>query len=259
MDQASPPALRYAALGDSFTEGVGDELPDGSVRGWADVLASHLANATGQPIGFANLAVRGRLLTPIVTEQLDSALSLRPLPTMLTLNGGGNNMLRPGMDADHLVALTEGAVQRCLAVGVHPVLLSGPDPSERLPMGGTFRKRGEVLTAAIIDLSRRYDITVIDIFHDEQIRAAGYWSHDRLHLNPAGHRRVADLVLAGLGYPAPADTLEPAGPHPSGPLAEVRYYREHVVPWVQRRLRGESSGDGRTGKHDDWVEVLPES
>ena len=40
----------YAAIGDSFTEGVGDELPDGSVRGWADFVALGLAHAAREPI-----------------------------------------------------------------------------------------------------------------------------------------------------------------------------------------------------------------
>lgn len=31
------------AVGDSFTEGMSDLLPDGSYRGWADVLAGRLA------------------------------------------------------------------------------------------------------------------------------------------------------------------------------------------------------------------------
>jgi lysophospholipase L1-like esterase len=50
---------RYVALGDSFTEGVGDHdprLPNG-VRGWADRVAEVLA--TKQPdFTYANLAVR---------------------------------------------------------------------------------------------------------------------------------------------------------------------------------------------------------
>ena len=34
----------YAAIGDSFTEGMGDELPDGTPRGWADLVALGLAH-----------------------------------------------------------------------------------------------------------------------------------------------------------------------------------------------------------------------
>ena len=36
----------YVAIGDSFTEGVGDERADGTVRGWADLVATALALAS---------------------------------------------------------------------------------------------------------------------------------------------------------------------------------------------------------------------
>lgn len=40
----------YAAIGDSFSEGVGDERPDGTPRGWADLVAQGLAATTDQPV-----------------------------------------------------------------------------------------------------------------------------------------------------------------------------------------------------------------
>ena len=86
-------SVRYVAIGDSFTEGVGDELPDGRVRGWADLVAQGWADASGQPVGYANFAIRGKLVWPIVEQQLEPALALRP--THLSFNGGGNDMLRP--------------------------------------------------------------------------------------------------------------------------------------------------------------------
>src|SRR2546423_1874244 len=133
--------VRYAAIGDSFTEGVGDELPDGAVRGWADRVAAGLAVAHPGDARYANLAVRGRLLGPIVTEQLEAALSLVPAPTLITLNGGGNDMLRPGVDIADLVALTERAVRRCADAGVRLVLLSGADPSDPRPVGRPIHRR----------------------------------------------------------------------------------------------------------------------
>jgi lysophospholipase L1-like esterase len=246
---------RYAAIGDSFTEGLGATLPDGSERGWADLVAAGLAAGEGQPIEYANLAVRGRLLEPIVTEQLDAALALSPPPTLLSLNGGGNDMMRPGADMARLVELTERAVRRCVAAGVRVVLLSGADPSDRLPFGGVIRRRGEALTAAVAGFAERYDIVFVDVFHDLVIRRAGYWSADRLHLNAAGHRRVAGLVLTALGHPTEAHVIEHDPAESRRIVAEARYYREHVLPWVHRRLRGRSSGDDRTGKWVDWVSV----
>ena len=248
---------RYVAIGDSFTEGLGDSLPDGSERGWADLVAAGLAAGEGHPIGYANLAVRGRLLEPIVTGQLDAALALSPPPTMLSLNGGGNDMLRPSANMARLAELSERALTRCADAGVRVILLSGPDPGDRLPFGGVFHRRGEALTAAAADLAARYGAVFVDMFHDLEIRRAGYWSVDRLHLNTAGHRRVAGAVLAALGHPVEAHVIDP-GPAENRRLAdEARYYREHVLPWIRRRLGGRSSGDHRTGKHAGWVTIEP--
>jgi lysophospholipase L1-like esterase len=246
--------MRYVAIGDSFTEGVGDELPDGTARGWADLVAAGLSAAEG-PIEYANLAVRGRLLEPIIREQLPAALALSPPPTLLSLNGGGNDMLRPGMVAERLVELTLQAVRRCAQAGVRLLLLSGADPSGRLPFGAVMRRRGAVLTAAIARMAGQHDIVFVDVFNDVEIRRAAYWSPDRLHLNAAGHRRVAGLVLTGLGYPGAAHVVDPGPDESRRVLAEARYYREHVLPWLHRRVRGRSSGDGRTGKFETWTPI----
>ena len=93
--------VRFVAIGDSFTEGVGDERPDGSPRGWADLTAEGWATALEEPIQYANLAIRGRLAWPVVDEQLEDALALRP--THLSFNGGGNDMLRPGTKTERIV------------------------------------------------------------------------------------------------------------------------------------------------------------
>jgi hypothetical protein len=65
------PWSRYEALGESFTERVGDPEPQspGGVRGWADRVAEELSADHGD-FAYANLAVRGRLLHQIVEEQV---------------------------------------------------------------------------------------------------------------------------------------------------------------------------------------------
>jgi lysophospholipase L1-like esterase len=247
--------VRYAAIGDSFTEGVGDELPDGSSRGWADLVATGLAAATDEVVHYSNLAIRGRLIEPIVTTQLDAALSLSPAPTMLTFNGGGNDVMRPGVDLARLVSLTEHVVRRCADAGVQLVLLSGADPSARLPFGRMIHRRGAALTEAVAKLADRHDVVFVDMFGDREIRGAGYWSPDRLHLNADGHRRVASCVLSALGHTAAAHVVEPVTTRGRDVRAEVRFYREHALPWLHRRLRRSSSGDERMGKHATWVPV----
>lgn len=250
--------IRYVAIGDSFTEGMGDERPDGSLRGWADLVAQGMADATGETVLYANLAIRGRLLDAIVDEQLEPALALEP--TMLSFNGGGNDMLRPGTNLESILARTRSTLSRVQETGVQPLLLAGPNPTGGLPSGGKVQAKGDALVAAVGEITDDLDIAYTDNWSDPELPARQYWSHDRLHLGPVGHTRVAHNVLRTLGLPVPSDWVFAAEPTPKPSFSdELRYARDHVLPWIGRRLTGRSSGDGRSGKYLDWVEVHPSS
>lgn len=252
--------IRIVSLGDSFTEGLGDLWPDGQERGWADRVAEGLA--AGHPdedVFYANLAIRGRLIERVIAEQLPAALALDPPPTLLTFNGGGNDMLRPGFGLARLRSLTAGVVDACVAAGVEVVILSGPVPSEHLPAGRRMLALGDALTAEVVDLvSGREGVTFVDNFSDVEARRPLYWSEDRLHMNSLGHARVAARVLGALGVDTEFPDPTGAPPLRSGLKAELDYYRVHVLPWIGRRVRGKSSGDGRSPKYATWVRVGPQ-
>lgn len=248
--------IRFVAIGDSFTEGVGDEQPDGSVRGWADLVAQGIADAEGEQVQYANLAIRGKLLGPIIAEQLEPAIALQP--TLVTLNGGGNDLLRPGTNIPQICDAIELALRRIMDGGARPVLLAGPNPTGGLPRGDRIRAKGDALLRATADLAERLDVTYVDNWSDPALPQRQFWSTDRLHLAPVGHHRVAANVLRGLGYTHPEDWMLDAEPTPPPSRRDqLRYTREHVLPWVKRRLTGRSSGDGRSAKFADWVTVEP--
>ncbi|WP_062464327.1 SGNH/GDSL hydrolase family protein [Demequina soli] len=247
--------MRYVAIGDSFTEGVGDPQPDGGVRGWADLVAIGLAQAHGS-VEYANLAIRGRLIEPIATEQLDAALALDPLPDVMTFNGSGNDMMRPGWDAARIEELMRRVVDGCTDAGVRLVILSGPDPTERLPRGRTFATRADELMGIVDTLvAERPDVTFVDNYRDPEMRRAAYWDDDRLHLNPLGHSRVAARVLGALGVETDLPIAPAGGPSRPGAVEQARYVGRYVLPWIGRRLTGRSSGDGRVPKHPTWVTI----
>lgn len=248
--------IRYVAIGDSFTEGVGDELPEGTVRGWADLVAQGIADAVGEPIEYANFAIRGRLLGPIIAEQLEPALALGP--TLVSFNGGGNDMLRPGTNMPWIISETERAITRIIASGATPLLIAGANPTAGLPNGGKVSVKGNLLTATAGQLAQQLGVNFCDNWNDPVLASRDFWSPDRLHLAPVGHHRVAANVLVSLGYAVPADWVLDAPPKPA-PSArdQLRYTREHVLPWIGRRLTGRSSGDGRSAKHPTWVEITP--
>lgn len=240
----------YAAIGDSFTEGVGDELADGTTRGWADLVAVGLARAAApEPVGYANLAIRGRRLTPIVAEQVDAAVALGA--ELVSFNGGGNDLLRPRVTLSQLAEDTWTAVERLRAGGAHVLLLSGGNPADHLPLGGVFDRRGAALTAVVAERGPVEGVTFVDNFSDRGLRDSRYWSIDRLHLNALGHARVAANVLTALDVPVPPEwgvaevAQAPAG---QGARRTAGYYRRYVLPWVGRRVTGRSTGDGRSAK-----------
>ncbi|MFA5606670.1 MAG: SGNH/GDSL hydrolase family protein [Leucobacter sp.] len=256
QEQTARAKIRYVAIGDSFTEGVGDELADGSVRGWADLAAQGLADATGEPVAYANLAIRGRLLAPIIAEQLAPALELGP--TLVSFNGGGNDMLRPGTDLAWISAESEQALRRVQEAGAEPLLLAGANPTGGLPGGERVKRKGDELVLEARGIADRLSIRFTDNWSDAELAGLQYWSHDRLHLAAVGHHRVAANVLRTLGHEPPADWVIDAAPIPRpGRMDQLRYTRDHVLPWVKRRLTGRSSGDGRTAKQPGWQLVLP--
>lgn len=248
--------IRYVAIGDSFTEGVGDDQPGGAVRGWADLVAQGLADSTGQPIEYANLAIRGRLLGPIIKEQLEPALALGP--TIVSFNGGGNDMLRPGTDIPWILTETRIALERILEAGAEPLLIAGANPTGGLPNGGKVSAKGDELTLAVGQIATELGIRFSNNWNDGTLAQRQYWSLDRLHLAPVGHHRVASNVLRALDHDHPADWVIDAEPIAApGMRDQLRYTREHVLPWIGRRLTGRSSGDGRTAKHPTWVRIDP--
>ncbi|MHC5795404.1 SGNH/GDSL hydrolase family protein [Lacisediminihabitans sp. FW035] len=234
----------YVAIGDSFTEGVGDDLPDGRVRGWADLVALGLAAASAQPVTYANLAIRGRLLAPIVSGQLDAAIALGP--ALLSINGGGNDILRPRVSIASIADQLEAAVDRAVASGVHVILASGADPTRHIPLGSFVRARGDQLAASVRDRLPKENVTFVDNWADAELGRLPYWSRDKLHLNPTGHARVAGTVLAALGVPI-ADSSDPGAPAEAHERTAA-YWRRYVLPWIGRRLTGRSSGDDREPK-----------
>ncbi len=249
-------SVRFVAIGDSFTEGVGDDLPDGHVRGWADLVAQGWADGSGESVSYANLAIRGRLVWPIVEEQLDAALALAP--THLSFNGGGNDILRPRASVSRIADAFTEVLRRCDDQGVTLLLLSGANPSGQLPLGRVFQRRGDLLSAAVeARIANRPDVVRAYNWPDRELGRPPYWSPDRLHMNARGHHRVAARVLAALGQPVPDGWWSlPELPPADSPRGRA-YYREHVGPWIRRRLTGTSSGDGREAKYAAWRRSSP--
>jgi len=254
---------RLVCIGDSFTEGMCDDIrADGNYRGWADRVAQALARqagVTGNEVAYANLAVRGKLLNQVVDEQVDLAKSFGP--TIVTFHAGPNDVLRRGTDLPDLFHRYDAAVQRIAETSGQVVLFTSIGRA-----GGSGRfaaflaERFARFNANVRETARRHNALVVDLEPVDALTDRRLWHTDRLHLNAEGHRRVATAVLETLGVQDPQLLGGPTGwwqePLPPRPAssrrqdlaADAAWVRGHLIPWVGRRIRGVSSGDGRMAK-----------
>jgi lysophospholipase L1-like esterase len=237
------------AVGDSFTEGMNDVLPDGSMGGWADRLAQRLDQAA-PGVQYANIAVRGKVLDQIVADQVSRAVEAAP--DLVGFSAGGNDLMRPGADPDDLAARYDVAVASLRTVGSQVLVFPGAD-SRGVPL--LQRMRGKVATynEHLRAIALHRGCVVVDLWAMQSLRDARAWSPDRIHLSPAGHERVALLAAQCLGLAIEADPFEPWPPQDELSRAQQRrasrqWAREYLGPWIGRRVRGRSSGDGMTGK-----------
>lgn len=251
------PWHRLVSLGDSFTEGIGDPNPEsiGGNRGWADRVAEELSRGQAD-FAYANLAVRGRLLQQIIDQQVGPALELRP--DLVTISAGGNDLLRPGGDPDGLADRLDDVVSQLAASGATVVLFTGPDVRETVL--GSIRSKTAIFNENLRCIAARHEAVIADMWALRQLMSPQMWASDRLHFSPLGHHTIAMMVLDTL---AVRHTLEPLHPKElpvrtwrAARAEDLVWAREYFVPWVLRRLRHQSSGDGVIAKRPEPTPVF---
>ncbi|MDQ0774159.1 lysophospholipase L1-like esterase [Streptomyces aurantiacus] len=251
--------LRYVALGDSQTEGLGDGDDVRGLRGCADRLAEELAKEHPDVL-YANLAVRGRLAGQVRAEQLAPALALRP--DLATVVAGMNDLLRPRFDADEAAGHLEAMFAALTAQNARVATVTFPDIGRIAPLARPLGPRVLALNDRIRQVAGRHGVAVAEMSRYPVITDPRLWSPDRLHASPLGHARIAAAVAHALGLPRsgdgwtralPADVAPPSGPRALA--AELRWAGSFLGPWLVRRARGLSSGDGRAAKRPALLPV----
>lgn len=254
---------RYVAIGDSITEGLCDDSRQapGEYRGWADRLALLLSHATGRqasnPLLFANLAVRSRTIPDVLLRQIPRALELEA--DLVTILIGGNDLAGPMPSAPRLAAQLRPGVLRLRQAGCEVLLIAPFVPPS--PFLTTLHRRTAGLAAELRRVAAATGARVLDLSGDPEWLDPRMWADDRVHLSSHGHRMLSYRAAEALGV-AGARELgdldiamhdEPAGEQLSTP----QWVWTHVRPWLARRLRGRTAGDGRLPKHHTLVPVIP--
>jgi hypothetical protein len=190
---------RYVALGEGFTEGVGDDdrrLPN-AVRGWADRIAEGLA-AAAPGWEYANLAVRGQRFASVEAEQVPAALTLQP--TLISLSVGERDVLGPPDTLDSVIERYAVVVGALVQTGATVLLFTLPWP----PALGSPDHRVFRYDDMVRSVGRASGAVVIDPWGAGPFQRAQVWAPGGSELSRSGHAHLARHILDTLGV-APAD------------------------------------------------------
>lgn len=250
----TPEWNRYVALGDSITEGFCDPIVGAGEPwlGWADRLAMILdgnARLRGEEFAFANLAVRGKRIRHVIDDQVPRAIDLGA--DLVSILIGGNDLMTAHADPDALAAEVESGVCAIRATGADVLLATCFDPRFAFFLK-PLRGRAAVFNANLWSIARSHGTFTLDLWGARELQARAMWAEDRIHLAPAGHRLLASRAAHSLGVPYYELTAPLAHPLPTPTrptsLSVMGWASRHALPWLSRRIRGISTGDGRPAK-----------
>jgi lysophospholipase L1-like esterase len=240
-EQASGSArsyLRFAALGDSVTYGLGDVLHIGS-RGWARILADAMAQE--HEVSFCNSARAGALVADVRHDQLAQALAHRP--HLASLIVGLNDTMRSTWDPRQLRADLVHCADRLTEQGATLLTIRFHDHTRifRLPglVARPLRARIDALNEVYDEIHDRHGSIRVDLGAHPGVYDRDFWSIDRLHPSELGHRALAHEFAAllgqhGLHFHGPSLDLD--GPVPNR-LDNLLWMLAEGAPWVARRVR----------------------
>ncbi|MCD9593811.1 SGNH/GDSL hydrolase family protein [Streptomyces sp. 8ZJF_21] len=189
---AEPRRLRFAALGDSLTEGLGDPVP-GGWRGWAALLAAACGPHPEEPVEFVNVSRSGALAADVADEQLTAARRARPHLASVVV--GGNDTLRDSFDIHRVAEALDRTIAALRADGTVVLTACLPDPGRMLGLPAALARplgrRMRAVNTVVHTLSQRYEAVHVELGDHAWVADRRAWSVDRLHPSELGHRLLA--------------------------------------------------------------------
>ncbi|PED53375.1 lipase [Bacillus anthracis] len=187
---------RFVAIGDSFTEGIGDEVEGIALKSWVD----HFVELCAFDIEYANFAKRGLVTNEIRSQQLEKALTFKP--DLVSLIAGANDVLKGRWNHQAYKNDMEFMIDKLSKTDADIIIANLPDFTVRLPFSSEKKQKlkEQLLEAneVILSLSREYKLHYIDFWNNHLVNDNMLWSTDFIHPNSKGYVKVAELIFNSL-------------------------------------------------------------
>ena len=232
-----------------------DEKEYGQYRGWADRVADVMSEYHPD-FTYANLAIRGKLVRQVVDEQIEAAIAqVMGSQTLLSFHAGANDVIRPRYKANIVLPLYADAVRRLATSGATIMLFTVLEKTGNTGKAGEmWEQRFSEFNRNVRAVGQEVGAIIVDVNEEVAFNDRRFLAFDRLHLNAMGQERVAHAILELIGLPFDTrwrDPLPPAKQQPWIARAALTslWFITFALPWMWRRARGKSSGDGRSCKY----------
>lgn len=197
---AGHPWRRFAVVGDSIAEGIGDASPGYRAQSWCDRIAGALREAA-PALDYLNLGVRDTPAERVRARQLGPALDFRPDLALVAC--GGYDVLRFSYDGESVAAQVRAIVAEFARAGADLVTVAPFDGSGSAGIPAAFGRR---MRRRLLDLAERTEAIALEFgaVHVGLTRHPasgdpGLYSGDSRHGTMRGHAIAAAEAIRGLG------------------------------------------------------------
>jgi lysophospholipase L1-like esterase len=193
------PWRRFAVVGDSIAEGVGDPVDGYRPLDWSRRVARGLRSHHPE-LAYLNLGVRGLRAREVRETQLVAALDFAP--DLAAVCAGGNDTMARRFDADALEQELDELVGALREAGADVLLFTLMEIGEAVelpdPWGTRLGERMAQLASVTRSVARRHDALLAECAGHPRAADPSVYSADMLHLNMRGHAVVAGVAMRAL-------------------------------------------------------------
>lgn len=207
------PWKRFAVLGDSLAEGLGDPLPGYRTAAWADRVAAALAGTVPE-LAYLNLGERGLTASQVRQRQADRAAAFAP--DLVAVVCGGNDLLLPGFSPEVLDKELDLLFSRFAGPDTTVFCYALANVAAAVPelRGGPLEDGVALLNSVTRAAAQRHGVLVVEMYDHPAVADRDLFSADLIHGSARGHAVFAAAAIRTLAAALPRASSSPASIRP---------------------------------------------
>lgn len=183
---------KFVAIGDSMTEGYGDDVTGMIKKAWPTYVAEHFEIEEHH-----NLGKSGLRSDEIYNQQFEVAKSLQP--DLVSIMAGANDFMQRKWNPQQYKRHMEDMIAYFRNEGATVVTFDFPNFTKYAPIPffvkPMVRKQLETANNILNELSQTYDTVHISFWNHPLSDDRKNWSNDFVHPNALGYKRIAEAII----------------------------------------------------------------